>query len=645
MRLSAGALALLAIPASALAVETPPESLEELGRMSLSELTHVEVTSVSKSPQTLSTAPAGIYVITQEEIHRSGLHSLPEILRLAPNLQVHQESSSGYEITARGLVGNPPDQAFSNKLLILIDGRSVYSPLFSGVFFDQLDVMSEDIERIEVIDGPGATLWGANAVNGVINIITRDAQSSTGTLLRAEGGDRTQSLAARYGASASDALSYRVYGTGFVRGSLEQSCAPQASSCTEGGSAQDHWSRAQAGFRTDWKSTLDSLTLQGDAYRGTEHQLGASEVALMGANVLGRWQHYSAYSLWQLQAYVDHSQTGHPVNGAAFVLTNYDVELQNNRLWGARTELVWGIGERLSDYHLETTPTLYFVPPHRWLDLTNVFVQGSYAVTPELKLTAGSKFEHDPYSGWSVMPDARLGWSPDSRNYVWLAASRAVRAPTPFDTDVRETVGGIVFLTGKPDFRTEKVTAFETGYRTEPSTWLNVSASVFYSLYDDLRSIEPASATVFLPIHWDNRIAGHTHGVVAWADVQVTPWWRLSPSVRTFRAALHFEPGASGLLPLSQAGDDPGSSWGLKSLLNLGPRVTLDGFLRHVENLPDPYAPEYTELDARLGWVVGKQAELSLHGTNLLHRRHLEFPAGYGAFIERGVALEARLSF
>jgi len=625
-------ITLLALSARTYAASEP---VQQLGSLSLAELTQVEVTSVSKSAQSLSSAPAAIYVITQEEIHRSGLHSLPEILRLAPNLQVHQLSASGYQVTARGLIGNTADQSFSNNLLILIDGRSVYSPIFSGVFFDQLDVMSEDIERIEVISGPGATLWGANAVNGVVNIITTDAHASGGALLRLEGGDRTQSFAARYGDTAGDAFAYRVYGSGFSHGALE---------LADGSSAHDRFDHAQVGFRSDRQSLHDTLTVQGDAYRGLEEQPGAFELPTMGANVLGRWQHYSPHSIWQLQAYVDHQQSGLPVGGAGFVLNTYDLELQHNLMLGNDGRLVWGAGERLTDYHIDTTPYYFYVPPHRWLHLTNLFAQGNFAVRPQLELTAGVKLEDDPYAGWSVMPDARLAWTLDARNFLWAAVARAVRSPTPFDTDVREAFGGMVALEGKPNFSTEKLWAYEAGYRVRPSEWLSVQLSGYYNVYDDLRSIEPASAQSLFPIHWDNLIAGHTYGLLAWADLQVAPWWRLSPAVRTYQARLHFKPGASGLLGVGQEGDDPGSMASLKSSMNLSSTVTLDGYLRHVANLPDPYAPAYTELSARLAWSINRHAELALQGANLLHARHQEFPTPSGEFIRRGVSLEARLS-
>ena len=626
-------VALLAGSAAAAAAESSNDAVKELSGLSLAELSRVEVTSVSKTAQTLSRAPAAVYVITREEILRAGVHSIPEALRLAPNLDVAQSTSSSYAISSRGFIGNPQAQSYANKLLILIDGRSVYSPLFSGVFYDELEVLMEDVDRIEVISGPGATLWGANAVNGVINIITRSAQETEGTLVRASAGNQEQTLAARYGEQASDALSYRLYATGFERGSLE---------LADGSSALDHWSKAQAGFRSDWHQGQDSLTVQGDAYHGTEDQYGAPGVPISGANVLGRWQRTTAQSSWQLQAYFDHTEAGQPLNGAGFVLNTYDVELQQTiRAWSS-FDLIWGVGERLNDYHIENSATYLFEPAHRNLNLTEGFLQGTWSVTPRLQAIAGIKTENDPYSHWSAMPNARLAWTLSPAAFVWLAASQAVRAPTPFDTDVMEKIGSVVFLTGNPNFGREKLTAYELGWRGQASDWMTLSASLFYNVYSDLRSVEPAPQNM-LPLYWGNLIEGDTYGLEAWANFQITSWWRLSPGVRLFHERLHFSPSASALLPLSQVADDPASNSSLKSAMNFGRRFTFDAILRHVAVLPDPYVPAYYELNARLGWQVNNALQVAVNGMNLLHSRHQEFADG--EFIERSGSLEVRWSF
>ncbi len=628
MLLEAGTL----LPGSIFASETgDAESIEELSRLSLAELAHVQVTSVSKTAQAVNTAPATIFVIGHEEIVRSGARSVAEVLRLAPNLLVSQQSSSAYTVSARGLGGNSSDQNFSNKILILIDGRSVYSPLFSGVFFDQLDLFLEDIDRIEVISGAGATLWGANAMNGVINIITRSARQTEGAVLQGGAGNRDANLGARYADRIGDAASYRVYALGFNR---------EALALEDGSSARDRWRKLQAGVRTDWIQGPDLLTVQADAYRGTESQLMGQEVGISGANMLGRWQRATASAQWQLQAYVDHSEAGQPVNGAGFVLNTYDVELQQSLTSSRVGDWVWGIGERLSDYHIANSTTLLFVPSHRWLNLTNLFAQNTFAFGPEIKLITGVKFENDPYSHWTAMPDARLAWIPTQSTTIWISAARAVRSPTPLDVDVVEKFGSTVFLTGNAAFRTEKLTAYELGYRGQPSNWLSLSGSAYYNVYQDLRTIEPNSLTGFLPLRWGNQMAGHTYGVDAWADVQLMPWWRLSPGFRSFHERLHFKPGASELLGLSQAGDDPSTSASLKSSMEFAPAVTFDAQLRHVAELPNPPVAAYYELDLRVGWRVSGSCELSLSGHNLLHARHQEYEGS--EFIQRSFLIEAR---
>jgi len=616
--------------AASVTFAAPQSEVQQLSGLSLAQLSRVEVTSVTKHPQSLGTAAASVYVITHDEILRAGAHTIPEALRLAPNLQVSESGSSGYAISARGFLGNPPDQAFANQILILIDGRSVYSPLFSGVFYDQLDVMMDDVDRIEVISGPGATLWGANAVNGVINIITRPARDTEGTLVSSVGGTGGGVLGMRYGAAFSDAGAYRVYANGLQKGSLE---------LADGSSAQDRWRHGQAGFRNDWSSNQEAFTVQGDVYRATEDQPAAAEVALSGANALARWRHTGARSTWELQGYFDHSETGPPASGAGFVLNTYDLQLQNTLQAADALQIVWGAGERLNSYHIANSPTFFFQPSHRELTLTELFAQGTLALTAHLDAVIGLKAEDDPFSGWVLMPNLRLGWSLAEDQLIWASAARAVRSPTPFDVDVMEKLGSLLYLRGNPDFQDVKVDTYELGYRGSASRWLTLSATAYYSVYDNLRSIEP-TPVVTLPLFWGNMIEGPTYGVEAWATFQLTPWWQLSPSIHTFHERLHFKPGASGLLTTTQNGDDPASAEMLKSSMNLGTRLTLDAMLRHVATLPAPYVPAYTELRVRFGWQASRAWELGLVGNNLLHNRHEEFPTG--EYIDRSVALEVR---
>jgi iron complex outermembrane recepter protein len=616
----------------------PVSAVDELGGMSLEQLANVQVTSVSKSVEPLRSAPAAIYVITHDDIVRSGATSVPEVLRLAPNLEVTQMTASSYVVSARGFGGNPLAQDFSDKLLILIDGRSVYTPLYSGIYFDAMDVMLEDVDRIEVISGPGATLWGANAMNGVINIITRSADVTGGTLVRAAGGNNETNGAARYGGKLDEDTAYRVYGMGFHRDAME---LPDRSS------ADDGWAKGQVGFRIDRVHADDTATLQGDVYRATEDRMQQAEGVVDGANVLGRWQHqFSEQSQLQVQAYYDLSQQFAPAGNGAFVLRTYDVELQQSLALGSAHKLIWGAGERVNDYAITSTSTLLFVPESRALTLGNVFVQDTVALNAALSATAGIKFEDDPYSGWSALPDARLSWRLSDSNQLWAAASKAIRSPTPFDVDVVELLAptGPVGITGDAQFRPEKVWAYEVGYRAQPLSQLSFSISAFYNVYNDLRTIEPAAGG-FFPLQWANLMGGDTYGLELWGNFQLTDWWRLSPGFSTVHKRLHFEPGASGLLGLSQAGDDPSGHGTLSSSMDLGHNVTFDASLRYVAALPDPALPSYYDMSARIGWRASKSLQLSLAGTNLLNARHYEFPAAAGGEqITRGVLVQGEWS-
>ncbi|HKU17155.1 MAG TPA: TonB-dependent receptor [Steroidobacteraceae bacterium] len=615
------------------AAEAPQfAQVQELSRMSLEELANVEVTSVSKSAQSLSAAPAAIYVITRDEILRSGVSSVPEALRLAPNLQVVQVSAGSYAITARGFGDKREVQTQANKLLILIDGRTVYSPLFSGVFYDAQDIMMEDVQRIEVISGPGATLWGANAMNGVINIITRSSADTPGAVLRAGGGNQEAAASARYGGALGENASYRVYAKAFDRASLD---------LEDGSSARDHWSKAQGGFRAEWAAGRNSWTAQGDAYEAEQNVLGASDLSFSGSNVLARWQRSGESSQLSIQAYFDHSEREAPSDGAAFELDTYDVEIQHSFALGTRHRIVWGAGKRRHDYDIENVGALQFIPAHRTLDLGNVFAQDSIALNGSLELTVGLKLEDNPYSGWSAMPDVRLSWSASDSTLLWAAAARAIRSPTPFDAEVAELVGGTPFLVGNPNFRSEKVTAYELGYRGQLGSTVTLSVSGFYGAYDDLRTVE-VTPVVVLPLMWGNRMQGDTYGVEGWANIQVTPWWRLSPGVRSLHKDLQFKSGASGLLGVEQAGNDPSWSGQLKSFMDFGHDLTLDAFLRYMSELPDPQQDAYFELSARLAWDVSPSLQLAVSGFNLLHDRHTEYPSPIGEQIPRSFFVELR---
>ena len=627
---SAAAAAILTFSAGAARAQGDDDTVDKLRAYSLEDLANLEVTSVSKRGEALGQAPAAIYVITHDEIVRTGATSIPEILRLAPNLRVTQTSSSRYVITARGFNGSPAAQNFANKLLVLIDGRSVYSPLFSGVYWDMQGVPLQDIDRIEVISGPGAALWGANAVNGVINITTRKASETQGGLVDAIAGDRERGVSVRYGGRIGDAITYRIYGQTFL---AEHTLLADKSS------AHDHWSRPQAGFRLDWTpSDTDTVTVQGDAYDGFEAQLGAPAEDISGRNLTARWtRSWAGGQRLQVQAYYDRVRRGNEVDGAGFVVSTYDLDLQHSFTAGARNEIVWGGGLRASRYDIAGAGGLAFAPPSGTLNLANLFVQDSIALGPTVKLVVGAKLEDDPYVKAQLLPTARLAWTPNGEVALWAAVSRAIRAPTPFDRDVVETLGTTKFLIGGPDFRSEKLTAYEFGARIQASQRAAFSVSTFYNVYDDLRSIEVAPGG-FLPLRWGNLMRGYNYGVEAWGDYQAAPWWRLSGGASFLDGKFRFAPGSSKLVGVSQAGNDPKYQASLRSSMDLGESLMLDAALRYVSALPEPRVPAHLELNGRLGWNVTPRVQLSISGRNLLHARRQEYPEGNAiprsAFVE-----------
>jgi iron complex outermembrane recepter protein len=607
-------------------------SVNSLKTLSLQQLMDIDVTSVSKTAQPVADAPAAIYVITHDDIVRSGVTSLPEALRLAPNLQVVQTSPSNYVITARGFSGNSADQNFSDKLLVLIDGRSVYSPLYSGVYWDAQDVMLADVDRIEIISGPGATLWGANAVNGVINVITRKSAETQGAVAEVSGGNQEKNASAQFGGAMAEDATYRVYAKGFERDSFDTST---------GANADDGWSKAQAGFRTDWSLNTDAVTVQGDMYRGNESQPADADTALSGANLLARWQHtYSPTSSLQVQAYYDESQR-FTINGGSFVLSTYDFELQDSFALGQINDVVWGVGERISRYGITDTSTLLFVPDSATLNLSNVFAQDSVALSSRVKLILGLKLENDPYSGTTPLPNARLSWAISDMAFLWSAVSRAIRSATPFDRDVAEYLAGTLFLVGGPEFKPEQLTAYEVGYRGRLGSSFSFSVSTYLNVYDDLRSLEFAPNGLVLPLEWGNMMRGNTYGVEVWGNYQLYAWWQLAFGFNELREDLSFRPGSSGLLGIAQAGDDPNHQASLRSSMNFG-KFTLDAWLRNIDSLPNPAVPGYTELNSRLGWLISKHWDLALSGFNLLHARHQEFTVPPSDEIPRSVLLGAR---
>jgi iron complex outermembrane receptor protein len=618
-------LVALVLAARGTACAADTYTLSDLDRLPIEDLGKIEVSSVEKTPQPLSDAPAAVYVITHEEIMRSGATRLVDILRLAPNLQVAQNTSSTAAISARGFNG-----ASADKLLVLIDGRSVYSPYHNGVFWDAQDVPPENIERIEVISGPGATLWGANAVNGVINIITRKSGETQGGFLDLSAGNLLTAGDFQYGGRLNEDLSYRIYADG---ANYRHDAMPG------GASAQDGWRRGQGGFRLDWTPAQDLVTVQGDIYQGHEDELpnpqeqalfGHKHEDLSGGDVLARWTHPWAGGELQVQTYYDATERKVNQEGSEAVRT-VDFEIQHSFPLGERQQWVWGFGVRSLSDDFAVVPgnpssvfTEFFAPPKRTLTLGDVFAQDTVTLTQAIKLTAGLKLEDDAYSTVQPLPSIRLSIAPDDHSLIWAAVSRAIRAPSRLDRDFEETYPGLgVYLKGD-DFRPETLVAYEIGYRAQPQPGMSLSVSTYYNVYHDLRSFELSPGGT-LPILIENRMEGETYGVEAWGTWQATAWWRLSAGATWMHKDLRYRPGSSDIVGVQIAGDDPKYQAHIGSMMNLGRNVTLDLNLRDVGALPSPASPSYAELDGRIAWTATPRLEVSLNGENLLHAHHLEF--------------------
>lgn len=624
---AAAAFAAWALVASAVAGAQPLQTAS-LADLSIEELANIEITSVSRRAEPLSEAAASVYVITAEQIRRSGARSLPEALRLAPNLEVARIDGSQYAISARGF-----NNSIGNKLLVQIDGRTVYTPLFSGVFWDQQDVMLEDVERIEVISGPGGTLWGANAVNGVINVITRPAADTQGMLFSAGAGNEDRGTSFRYGGQM-DGGHYRVYGKAMRRDDTF-SVDPAALS--------DGQETMQAGFRADWSAARDRFTFQGDAYSGRSDDrpsafgFAIGPIETSGANILGRWNRSLADgSELQVQSYFDHSERQ---DRFLFQPTAdiFDLEVQHSLRLGSHS-VVWGGGYRHA--HDEVGAGLFFgfVPASRQSDWANAFVQDEVALSTRLTVTAGIKFEHNDYTGIENLPSVRVAWKPVDDHLLWGAVSRAVRAPARLDHDIRFPPNPPFFIVGGSDFESEVADVFELGYRGQPARTLTLSATAFWYDWDRLRSGQLPPAMV------QNRIQGTTHGLEFWGTWQVTPWWRFSGGLTTLHEDLDLERGSTDPTGPSALGNDPRYQWQARSSFDLASNQALDLSVRRVGKLREPTLPAYYSVDARYAWRVRPHTELSLTLQNLFDPSHPEFRGSTAApnEIERSLFLAVR---
>lgn len=590
----------------------PPSST--LKKLSVEELMNIEVTSVSKRPEKLSETASAIQVITQEDIRRSGATSIPEALRLASNLEVAQIDSRQWAISARGF-----NSMLSNKLLVLIDGRTVYTPLFAGVFWDVQDTLLEDINQIEVISGPGATLWGANAVNGVINVTTKAAKDTQGALLLGGGGTELRGFGgARYGGALTPNLYYRVYGKYFDRDSTM---------LPNGQDAEDDWLMGQGGFRVDWDASDDALfTLQGDLYEGRIAQPNRDDIVVSGGNVIGRWSHtFSVDSDLQLQGYYDRTHRRIP-GSITENLDTYDIDFQHRFPLGERHNTVWGLGYRLIEDHVSNPTTLAFLPSRVSRQWFSAFVQDEIALMKNrLHLTLGTKLEHNDYTGFEFQPSVRIAWKLSQRQTAWAAISRAVRTPSRIDHDIFAPRNPPFFLAGGSDFDSEELLAYELGYRLQPHRQFSFSVATFYHAYDDLRSVEQVSPPAPVPLVIANGLKGESYGAELTADYRVTDWWRLRAGYTELQIDIRPKPGSTDASRGRNESHDPNHQLSLRSSLDLPGQVELDVAFRYVTHIANQRVPTYEELEVRLAWEPIPGLAVSLVGQNLLHDRHVEF--------------------
>ncbi len=609
----------------------------ELKKMTVEELMNIEVTSVSRRPEKLTEAPSAIQVITQEDIHRSGVTSIPEALRLALNLHVAQKNSHDWAISARGF-----NTDLANKMLVMIDGRTVYTPLFSGVFWDRQDYLLEDIDRIEVISGPGGTLWGSNAVNGVINIITKSSDKTQGLYAEAGAGNQLRAVGGlRYGGRINDDVSFRVYGKYFDRDAI---------AFPDGEDALDSWNMGQGGFRMDaTPGEKNTWSLQGDYYNGREDIATGGVSAISGLNVLGRWKHIiSDKSDFAFQLYYDRTNLDMPVPptqteiGPAAPagrfgdnLDTYDIDFQHRFSPGTRHQLVWGLGYRLTHDVVNNAPALAFAPPVLDRNLVSFFFQEQATISEKLSATVGTKIEHNDYTKVEIEPSARLHFLLNSSQSLWAAVSRAVRIPSRVDRHIRlptpnfAPIGVDNLLVGGEAFDSETVIAYEAGYRMQTGKSVSGSISTYYNVYDKIRSTS-ASLGIF-PLYYDNNLEGETYGAEVTLAWQVLDWWRLRAGYNLFQHDIRIKEGKSDFNNALNENADPQNRITIHSFMNLSDNFTFDARLRHVGSFvynvagtPDR-VPAYTELEARLAWLPNEHFELSVTGQNLLHAQHLEY--------------------
>jgi iron complex outermembrane receptor protein len=641
-----------------------PTPQTDLSQASLEELMNIKVTTVSKKEQKLSRVAAAVFVISQEDIRRSGARNIPDLLRMVPGVDVAQVDGDTLAISVRGF-----NDIYADKLLVLVDGRSVYNPVFGGVDWDLQNLPLEDIDRIEVIRGPGATIWGANAMNGVINIITKPTKATQGPLVKTGSGSRT---------AAQELVQYggELRGHGFFR-AFGRYSSDLNSTFLSGQRAADGWHMSNAGLRSDWDlTTKDSLTVEGDFQDSHEGETITTFLSLsppfeatfndrnfaQRGNILGRWEHrFSDGSDTSVQVYYD-GERRHRF-GMLEDRDALDFDFKHHVALGSRQDLVWGFGYRLDSYDSRPGYATSMSRP-RDTNLSNFFVQDEVRLSGPLWLTVGSKFEHNSFTGFEYEPGVRLLWSPSNRQTAWAAISRAIRQPTIEDVELRENLEAfpcpdgllcLVSVFGNPHFKSEELLAYEAGYRAQVSHRVSADAAAFYNLYDRLRSYEPAAT--FLessppPLHLVipqvtmNKMHGDTYGAELSSTLSISSRWTVSPGYAWLKMNLHSDPGSLDTTSPLAVGYSPRHQFQIRSNIDLPRHLEFDSGLYYVGRLSGLGISDYARADARLSWRPTRSWELSVVGQNLLQPRHLEFIWSYGLLqstqVQRSVFGEIR---
>jgi len=613
---------------------------EDLFEMPIEKLMDIEITTASKKEEKLFKTAAAAYVITSEDIRRSGATSIMDALRMVPGLQVARINANKWAISSRGF-----NDEFADKMLVMIDGRSIYTPYYGGIRWDTHDVMLEDVERIEVIRGPGGTLWGSNAINGIINIITKNAKDTQGGLLTGGAGTEEEgSGAVRYGDKIDDKTYFRVYSKYFNRDDGTQ---------PTGGSGMDGWDVFRGGFRIDSDPTeKDHWTFLGDIYDGDIGQTGTAysltapisrsytrENTITGADVLTRWKRtFSDDSDMILQLYYDRQERHEEV--VTETLNTYDVDFQHRFPFADRHEITWGLGYRLHRHTVDGSFQYSLDPGQRDMNTYSSFIQDRITlVEDELQLTVGTKAEHDHFCGFVFQPSARVLWTPDHRNAVWGSITLAEKTPNRHERDSTTSWG--VFQVGpslisqeaygRDDVRCEDATAYELGYRTKPTDKLLLDVTGFLNVYDGIVASERLAnismpGYTIRPYEFGNNLDGETYGTELSATYQAMDNWRLNAGYTFLQMQIHPD-GSSSTRDATIEGQAPHNQLHLRSYLDLADDFELDCSLNYVDNLPSGDIPHYLRFDARLGWHTAKNLELSVVGQNLFDKRHSEFGA------------------